>query len=280
MKDFKELKSKIDILMNEKSAEISDIRNILSKISEYEENYLLNIDKERNAIDKKLKKDLELKIINQEEFRVATNKIAGDYYNKSANGKIKLSAPKGLYEKLDQYYDKNKEIIINIRNFNLTFEINNEHLITSYLEKLHYEKKINEEKIIIKINTSKHLNQTFFLEICVNNERNPEDSFYIIVTIEDTLKINAIYNEQNNIELDERNFPKNDSKILDLITWDSLLNMSPLELENLILITTDEKIDFSKNKLYASAQKGLNDFIKDLEIKNKIDRKITVNKKG
>lgn len=37
--------------MNEKYSEINDIRNILSKISEYEEKYLVRIDEERSAIE-------------------------------------------------------------------------------------------------------------------------------------------------------------------------------------------------------------------------------------
>lgn len=108
----------------------------------------------------------------------------------------------------------------------------------------------------------------------------PNNIFYIIVTMKDVLTVNTIYDDKNNINLDNRAFGKNNKKILELISWDSLLNLSPIELENLILLTTDNKIDFSNNTLYASAQKGLNDFIKDLEMKNKIDRKITLNKKG
>lgn len=280
MKDFVDLKNKIDMVMNEKSSEINDIRNILSEISEYEKNYLKNIYEEKIRIEEKLKKDLQLKVITDEQFNLAIEKNAEVHSGKQVKSEIKNLAPKGLYENLNKYYNSDNNVTINVGNFNLLFEINSQYLVTVYQEKLSYEKKINEEDFIININTDKDEKKIVSLEIMIKEKMHPNNIFYIIVIMKDVLTVNTIYDDRNNINLDNRGFEKNNKKVLDLISWNSLLNVSPIELENLILLTTDNKIDFSNNTLYASAQKGLNDFIKDLEIKNKIDRKIILNKKG
>lgn len=280
MKDFVDLKNKIDLVMNEKYSEINDIRNILSEISEYEENYLKNIYEEKIRIEEKLKKDLQLKVITDEQFNLEIEKNAEVHSSKQVKSEIKNLAPKGLYEGLNKYYDDDNNVNINVGNLNLLFEINSQYLVTAYQEILSYEKKINEEDFIININTDKHEKKILSLGIMIKEKMYPNNIFYIIVIMKDVLTVNTIYDDRNNINLDSRGFEKNNKKILELISWDSLLSLSPIELENLILLTTDNKIDFSNNTLYASAQKGLNDFIKDLEIKNKIDRKITLNKKG
>lgn len=280
MKDFVDLKNKIDLVMNEKYSEINDIRNILSEISEYEENYLKNIYEEKIRIEEKLKKDLQLKVITDEQFNLEIEKNAEVHSSKQVKSEIKNLAPKGLYEGLNKYYDDDNNVNINVGNLNLLFEINYQYLVTAYQEILSYEKKINEEDFIININTDKHEKKIVSLGIMIKEKMYPNNIFYIIVIMKDVLTVNTIYDDRNNINLDSRGFEKNNKKILELISWDSLLSLSPIELENLILLTTDNKIDFSNNTLYASAQKGLNDFIKDLEIKNKIDRKITLNKKG
>lgn len=84
---------------------------------------------------------MELKIISLEDFKLEINRNKEDCYSKQEKSKIKLAAPKGLYEKLYQYYDINKEVVVSVGNFNFTFEINAEYLLTSYVEKIHYEKK-------------------------------------------------------------------------------------------------------------------------------------------
>lgn len=280
MKDFVDLKNKIDLVMNEKYSEINDIRNILSEISEYEENYLKNIYEEKIRIEEKLKKDLQLKVITDEQFNLEIEKNAEVHSSKQVKSEIKNLAPKGLYEGLNKYYDDDNNVNINVGNLNLLFEINSQYLVTTYQETLSYEKKINEEDFIININTDKHEKKIVSLGIMIKEKLYPNNIFYIIVIMKDVLTVNTIYDDRNNINLDSRGFEKNNKKVLELISWDSLLSLSPIELENLILLTTDNKIDFSNNTLYASAQKGLNDFIKDLKIKNKIDRKITLNKKG
>lgn len=284
MKDFKDLEEKTNLIMNKKSNEINEIRNILVDIVEYEEKYLLNLEQEFIKTVKKLKEKLELKNINninQEEFDLAIKKNTQDYYDKQVKEKIKNAAPKGLYERLERYYDNNNEVNVNVGGFNLKFEINLDYLVTIYTERLSYLKESLDQIFKISINKNNETKEILSLEITANNKNsNGEELYMIIIMSDNNLTINNFCDSTKNIELDKRYYKKSDIEVLNLITFDSILNLAPIELENIILLTTDRKIKLSNNSLYSLVKNELNEFIETLETTNKIDKRMTINKKG
>lgn len=255
-----------------KSSDIDKVRDTLKNIVLHEQKHLDKINNEYKERNEKLDADKGEGIISHEEYKKQKAKITKEYNTRRDLFKEESVTTLEYYKYLESFLVKNngdlkdsdptkQSLLIEHGNFKNNFFLDSYPFVLLYREVLSYEKKVKGNDFKIILNLSYNKQKIISLEISIKDKNHNE--MYAKIPMELEPKISSFIDTEQKIDLDAFTLRHDQLEILNIITFDALINLDKNDIESTILLTMDYPINISKSSLYPAFQKGIKDFINE-----------------
>lgn len=241
------------------SNDIDIVRNTLNKIVMHEQKHLDKINNEYKEINEALQKDKNEGEITEKEYKKRTSKNTENYNNRRKFFKEESGLPKEYYELLQPFFDSKDSLLIKNENFKIKIHIDTYPFVLLYKEVLTYEKKVMGKDFKIQLNLSYDKKKVVNLEISIKGSK--EKEMYAKISMELEPKLASFFDTEQEVDLDPFTLRNNQLEILDIITFDALINLDKNDIESTILLTMDYPINITKSSLYPAFQQGIKEFL-------------------
>lgn len=250
------------------SNDIDKVRETLNKIVIHEQKHLDKINNEYKETNAKLQKDKNEGKITEKDYKQRASKNTENYNDRRKFFKEESGIPKEYYESLQPFFDSKDSLLIENDNFKIKIHIDTYPFVLLYKEVLTYEKKVMGKDFKIQLNLSYDKKKVVSLEISVKGSK--EKEMYAKISMELEPKLTSFFDKEQEVDLDPFTLRNNQLEILDIITFDALINLDKNDIESTILLTMDYPINITKSSLYPAFQKGIKEFLNNNppEIKN------------